>query len=833
MKLILNFTEVRKEDIAIAGGKGANLGELIHANMPVPPGFIITTKAYDSFVSQNHLEKIISANLQNKNNDGVAIRSAFIESKIPEEVKKEVLRAYSELGTGAVAVRSSATAEDLPEASFAGQQETYLNVVEERELLDATRRAWASLWTARAISYRARQGIDQEKVKLAVVVQRMVDADFAGVMFTSNPINGNRKEIVIDANPGLGEAVVSGRVTPDHFILSRGWFLWHFIEKTKGRRELIIKSKKGGGIEHIEQSSTKKGSIANLPEKVLTKLASMGVEIEKHFKSPQDIEWVWSEGVISIVQSRPITALPDELPKQNKITRMLSGIISEMMQTRPLPLESTLFGLELVMNDFIKPFLKLVGVRISPLSEFLIEDDGVLVQYNGKMRPRPTFSVLLAPFRLLARAIRYNPSHWEKDWRITGAIKKIKELEDEDHKKLSSRKVANIVKEALGLFPQVFEVRILYFPRVVLSMMVLRVVLLVARRKDFLAKLLFSDIKTKVTETNDALENIASKIRADKILADIFTTHEANYISEKLEATEEGREFLREFQDFLDEYGYRESGGTMLTSEPTWKESPQIVFGILKILVSTSVRATPKDTWEDTRNVLTSQSILRFQPLRFLFLKSLETARNFHEIRENTRFYLMMTVPTLRRGVLELGGRLTEVGILDKREDVFYLRLNELVEAANTMPLEKNKADELIALVSKRKLKYESLKNIPVVDPRLYRTKKSNSNALLAGVPGSPGVREGVARVIHDSSEFHRLQAGNILIAPYTNPAWTPLFEIAGGVIVDTGGAMSHAAIVAREYGIPAVMGVVDGTIKIKDGDKIRIDGTNGTVFKK
>lgn len=831
MRLIRDFRELSKEDISLAGGKGASLSELTKAKMPVPPGFVVTTAAYSGFVNENDLGKIVDKSLQDKNNDGAAIRDAFVKSPIPEDIKTKVLNAYKKLGGGPVAVRSSATAEDLPSASFAGQQETYLNIIGEKDLLDATRRTWASLWTERAITYRNRQGIDQKKVKLAVIVQRMVDAEFAGVMFTANPITGNRKEIVIDANPGLGEAVVSGLVTPDHFVMRRQWRGWRAIESTEGKREFIIKSKKGGGTERVEQSDVIAYSHLKLPQKALIELARLGVKIEKYFNSPQDIEWVWAGGEIFIVQSRPITALPDELPKQNKISRVMSGIIAEMMPTRPYPLEATLFGPELLVNDFLKPFLKLIGLRIPRASEFFIEEDGILVRYNGKMQPRPALSMIFAPFRLLALAIRYSPSHWKNDPRVIETIKKIKELEDKNYEKLSAIEVANIAKEALNIFPAIFEVRILYLPRVALSIAALYLALLLVGRRGLFSTLLYSGIITKVTETNSALEGFASKIRGDKILADIFLKNEAGGILRRLENTEIGKNFLREFQSFLDEYGYRESGGTMLVSQPTWKESPEVVFGILKTLTNAPLRSKSKDTWEGARDTLIAQSILRFPPLRLLFLKLLDTARYLQEIREDTRFYIMMAVPTLRRAVLELGNRLTKVKVLNKSQDVFYLKFNELTEAAKNLPLQADQTDKLVSLILRRKSKYADLKSTPIVDPRLYRAQKSKKGALLAGTPGSPGLAEGPARVIRNSSEFDKLRPGDILVAPYTNPAWTPLFEIVSAVVVDTGGVMSHAAIVAREYGIPAVMGTVDGTAKIKDGDQIRVDGTNGRVF--
>jgi len=827
VNFIYNFRDLRKENIPLAGGKGANLGELVYANMPVPPGFVVTTIAYDSFIDTNNLEEVITKEIQSKNEKGESIRNAFIKSHIPEGVKNDVLKAYKELGGGSVAVRSSATAEDLPNASFAGQQDTYLNIIGEKELLDAVRRTWASLWTERAISYRIYNNIDQKKVKLAVVVQKMIDADFAGVMFTANPINGNRKEIVIDANPGLGEALVSGLVTPDHFIMDKQWGKWHFVKILRGKHTLIVKSKKGGGIERIEKTNIS----IDIPQKTLLDLANLGLKIQKHFSAPQDIEWVWFKKKLYIVQSRPITALPDELPKQNKINRVISEMIAEMMPKRQLPLESTLFSLNLVIDDFMRPLLDLIGLRIPKTSEFLIEEDGVFVRYNGKIKLRPTFSIFLAPFRLLKVAYKNNSSDWEKDIRVVETIKKVKEFESKNYTELSSGQIADIAKEAYERMPILFKVRVLYLPRAVLSMGALYVLLALIGQKRFFGVLLFSGITTKVTQTNDKLKDLSLDIRKNKDIYDIFMKSKVSDIHSRLNDIKQGQEFLHTFQEFLTEYGYRESGGTMLISEPTWKESPEIVFEILKTLAQTPLREKTKEEWHGICNLIVTKSVLRFYPFRSLFLKLLTTARHFQEIRENTRFYLMMIVPVLRDTALEIGNRFAKVGILTDQQDVFYFKFNELIEVAKSLPIQASRIDELKNLIAKRKLKYKNLKNTPVVDPRLYRIKNNEKGAILTGTAGSSGIAEGTARIIRNSSEFDKLQHNDILIAPYTNPSWTPLFERALGIVVDTGGAMSHAAIVAREYGIPAVMGTVDGTTKIKDGDKIRIDGTSGSVF--
>jgi pyruvate,water dikinase len=293
--LILPLHKLGRRDLAVAGGKGANLGELVRAGFPVPAGFVLTTAAYDRFVADNRLDETIARALREERGSDAAIRDAFAGAPIPPEVARSILAAYHHLGQGPVAVRSSATAEDLPEAAFAGQQDTFLNVVGTEALLDAVRRCWASLWSDRAIVYRECQRLDQQAVKLAVVVQGLVAAEAAGVLFTANPVTGARDEIVVDASPGLGEAVVSGLVTPDHYVLRKGRWGWRIVERRPGRREVVVQPRAAGGTEHVvpDTADARQPAMPGYPLRgsALRRLARLGTAIERHFGGPQDVEW--------------------------------------------------------------------------------------------------------------------------------------------------------------------------------------------------------------------------------------------------------------------------------------------------------------------------------------------------------------------------------------------------------------------------------------------------------------------------------------------------------------------------------------------------------------
>jgi phosphohistidine swiveling domain-containing protein len=813
-----------RDDLDLAGGKGANLGELVKAGFPVPRGFVVTTDAYELMLKESGLGRTIAAALEEGPTAGATIREAFLAAGVPPEIEQEIVEAYRDL-LGAVAVRSSATAEDLPEAAFAGQQDTFLNISDEQALLDAVRRCWASLWTDRAIAYRERLGIDQQTVKLAVVVQQMVPAEVAGVMFTANPITGARDEIVIDASPGLGEAVVSGQVTPDRFVLRKRWWGWSIVERRPGKREVVIRARSGGGTEHLEGSGAV--DVPAPPDRALRRLAHLGAAIERHFGGPQDVEWAWANGKVSILQARPITALPEPAPRPSRPMQLWAGILTELLPDRPYPLEVTTWGPQLLVSAALAPMFRILGVAVR-LDRSIVEEDGVVVRFTGRFPFRPTPGILLAPLRLLRLARRYDPAHWQTDPLLLEIQTRVRALEARDLRALSWAGLLDTVHEALELPCLVGELRIRYLLPRMPAVGGLRLMLTLLGAGDRFGVLLFTGLETRTLEANRALEALAARIRFDPALADAFARHEAGELWTALEAQPAGHAFLTQLRAFLAEYGHREVGATLQISQSTWKDAPEVVLGILKGLAAAPPRFE-RPAWEAARDELLAHPLLRIPPLRSAFLGLLAEARWFPQIREDTRFYATLILPVLWRTLLEFGRRLAGVGVLDVPEDVFHLKLDELERIDGAWPPQL--AGELRALVARRKAKRAELEGTPLVDPRLLRQAEVKGDVLLRGIPGSPGVAEGPVRIVHDASEFGKLLPGEVLVAPYTNPAWTPLFQRAVAVVVDSGGAGSHAAIVAREYGIPAVMATIDGTHKLPDGKRVRVDGDQGLVL--
>jgi phosphohistidine swiveling domain-containing protein len=836
--LVASITDFDRASLALAGGKGANLGELSRAGFEVPPAFVITTAAYDLLLEQNGLTSEIHnllANLDIANPASVAqvsqhIQKALQQASIPTQVADEILSAYQQMRGGAVAVRSSATAEDLPGAAFAGQQETFLNILDEQALLEAVRACWASLWSQRAILYRHRQYVDQAAVRLAVVVQRMVPADVAGVMFTANPVSGARHEVVIDANPGLGEAVVGGLVTPDHFVVDR-----HSLRiqaQQPGKREVIVQAKSSGGTEQIA-SVNQPDELPALPSSAIHKLAQLGLRIERHYGAPQDIEWAWvrdaaNSGKLFILQSRPMTALPEPI-KTSGPMRLVIPMLAEMWPERPYPLDSTTFtgAVEGAIGDLL---VMLLGSSAPSPDRAFIEEEGVVVRFKPP-EFHPTPALLVAPWIALWRTRHYDPLHWDADPLLEEVVAQAHTLEKRDLHALSWAQNIEAMYAGLALIPRAMQLRQRYLPKALLGLAGLWLLLRMAGRGDRFG-VLVSGVETKTTETNRALESLAVQIRAAPQLQDLFFQSDADELRSSLEQFQTGKDFLERFDIFLDQYGHRETSLTI--SQPAWVDQPEIVLGLLKVLAGTGPQKVDSyQACRRTRDDLLAHSLIGRWPARKIFLNSLNRARAVFQIREDTHFYATLPQPLIRHVAFELGWRLQQAGALGAPEDVFHLQLEELEPLGDPWPPSGETCDRIRTLVARRKAKRAALASQSIFDPRWLAKEPAGLagvDVLLTGASASPGSASGPARIIRDSSDFGKLQPGDVLVAPVTNPAWTPLFQRVAAVVVDTGGSASHAAIVAREYGVPAVMGTGNGTQKLVDGQWVRVDGSHGTV---
>ncbi|GAA3466220.1 PEP/pyruvate-binding domain-containing protein [Nonomuraea roseola] len=826
MTFVTALQELDRHSLAVAGGKAANLAEALRAGFPVPDAFVVTTDAYDLVTADPGLSAPLAALAAPHHQDddlSAKVRAAFETVEMPDDLTRAILEAYAALGAGPVAVRSSATAEDLPEAAFAGQQDTYLNVVGEQELLRAVRGCWASLWSARAIAYRARRaavhgavhgagGVEASRVRIAVVVQVMAQAEVAGVMFTAHPVTGAREQIVIEASAGLGEAVVSGLVTPDHYVLdARG----HILQQRPGRREIVISPAPDGGL--LRHTPDAAQPPRTLPAQALRRLAALGRALQAHFGRPQDIEWAYAAGAVTLLQARPMTALPPPPLRLGRLQRRLGSILLEYLPVRPYPIDMSTwlpYGPAGLMGEVMRHF----GIR-KAFEGFLPEVDGV-VERLVPPSPRPSPAVLATPHKLVRLARRHDPARWTEDPRLAAFMAETARLQALDVAAMTWQELVRLPRRALRSLAPIAALRIDYLPRTGLSLARLALVLRLLGKNALLGELI-TGARTRTADANAALEALAATVRRDPRLTAAVEAGELTF---------EGHDpFHGELAAFLHEYGHRETISPILLTPPTWGEAPEVVLGTIKVLAGRP--AAPADRCEQAMGRLLAHPLLRADPRAARRVRRwVEQARHGIAFREDSHFFFTKPLPVLRRAVLEMGGRLRDAGVLDAPEEVFHLRMEELEAAGDPAAMGQGDRRRLRELVARRAQRRAELEGVPLIDARAVFPARDDGDALLTGTPAGGGRAAGPVRVINQPAEFGTLADGEVLVCPYTNPSWTPLFQRAAAVVVDTGGPASHAAIVAREYGIPAVMGTAVGTGVLRTGQPVTVDGSTGRV---
>lgn len=806
-------------DLASAGGKGGNLGELVRHGFPVPPGFIITTAAYAALLAESGLGAELEG-LMKAGDAGERIRALFTEAQIPARVGADIAAAYAALGGGPVAVRSSATAEDLPGAAFAGQQDTFLNVVGEQAVIGAVVDCWASLWTDRAMAYRQRQGIDPREVSIAVVVQEMVPADIAGVLFSANPVTGERGEIVVDASPGLGEAVVSGRVTPEHYVLDGTGKIRAF---TAGSHEVDVRAMAGGGT---QESLGVAGARPALGEEQLEELVRLALRAQEHFGRPQDMEWAIAGGRLYVLQARPMTALPPQPLRLNPFQRLVGPFYVEMFQERPYPLDVSGW-MQRGILAMLRRMAGSVGVAFPFVEELLPEEDGVVVRLVPPV-PHPTLRTLAAPISVARRVRRFNPARWTQDSRFTAYLQNVSRLTAQDPAPMSWQRVVGLAEDAFATMRGITELRISYLPGAFVPQLKLRLMLMLLGKRH-LGSALIAGAETRTSQANRALEELADRVRSDDELAQAFTELAPGELLSRVQRDPDFNEFHARFQAFLAEYGHRETVSVVLSSSATWADAPEVVLGLITSMMGDRRPAT--DQTGQALAELKRHPALRITAVSRRVLSAVDAAKAGMAFREDSHFYATMVLPPLRRALAELGRRLCEAGVLADPADVHHLRFEELAGMDDGGVLPATERERYRGLVLARAAKRRELEGIPLLDPAaLFAHRRPAPGTLVTGMPASRGQATGTVRIIRGPDEFGLLRSGEILVCPYTNPSWTPLFQRAAAVVVDAGGIASHAAIVAREYGIPAVMGTGSGTSALQDGQLVHVDGTRGQV---
>ena len=884
-KLTIPFGDLDRTALPIVGGKAANLGESTRAGFLVPPGFCVTTTAYRLVTRDAGLDPIIDDLAQTPPDDtprlaehAAAARISLLEARVPDAVARSITAAYKELGNGTsvpVAVRSSATAEDLPYASFAGQQDTYLNVVGEGSVLEAVRSCWASLWTDRAVSYRASNGIDHRGVRLAVAVQQMVESTVSGILFTANPLTGRRRQAVIDASPGLGEAVVSGAVNPDHFVVNTT--TGEIVERRLGDKRVAIRAAADGGTERIELAG--KAEQASLDDAQIRALADLGARVEAHYGAPQDMEWaIDAEGRTWLLQARPITTLfplPAGAPSTEDNPRVYFSFSVAQGVYRPLtPMGLQAFRLVAsamatlagrppsdryagpgfvteaagrLFFDITPGFRSEFGRRVLDLVARNIEARTAPILRQLATDPRfaplptrrwPVFRTVLSV--LIRGRVPLHAAHAlarpeAARARVASLVAELRASGDMPPGADAAQRLHAVERLLLG-FP----------PRIAPGVMP---VFAAALGANALAGKLLGDLATAderrtvlrglphnpTTEMDLALWALTQEVRADPVLSHTVRETPPEQLARDYRNGTPPTRLQASLEAFLRVYGHRAVAEIDL-GLPRWSEDPTYILGVLanylrlddpELAPDVQFRRAERQAQEMVAD-LTRRAARKGRLRGALVGFFLRRTRALLGLREMPKFCLVLLLARIRALLWPVGEELARAGHLENAGDIYFVSLPEARAALA--------GKDLRPVVRERRAAYDrevQRRHVPRIllsdgtEPTVEAGTAADDG--LRGTPASGGVVIGKANVILDPSGA-RLEPGEILVAPSTDPGWTPLFLTAGGLVMEMGGAMSHGAVVAREYGIPAVVGVPDATERIATGQRITVDGSAGKI---
>ncbi|HFK1756219.1 TPA: phosphoenolpyruvate synthase [Bacillus cereus] len=861
---VLDFQEIEKTQLFLVGGKGLNLGELTNIQgIQVPEGFCVTTVGYEKAIEQNEelqtlLQQLTKLKMEERAQIGEMskkIREVIMAVEIPTDVVEAVAHYLSRFGNEhAYAVRSSATAEDLPYASFAGQQDTYLNIIGEEAILQHVRKCWASLFTERAVTYRMQNGFEHNQVSICVVIQKMVFPEASGILFTADPITSNRKVLSIDASFGLGEALVSGLVSADNYKVKED----EIVEKVIATKKLAIYGRKEGGTER-KKIAPNQQKLQTLSEQQILQLASIGRQIEAYFGCPQDIEWCLAHNTFYIVQSRPITTLypiPEENDGGNHV--YISVGHQQMMTDAMKPL-----GLSFFLLTTNAPMRKAGGRLFVDATQQLASpaSRNYLINTLGKSDPlvrdalttiieRDNFITLLpddekekivSKNKQLANSqpeIENNPAI------VTNLIQNseasIKELKRNMQMK-SGVDVLNFILEDIQQLKKV-----LFNPQSIAVIMagMNASAWMNEKMEQWLgeknaADTLSQSVQNNITsEMGLALMDVADVIRSyPEVITYLQHVENENFLDEivQFKGGEEARDAIL---TFLNKYGMRCSGEIDIT-KTRWSEKPTTIIPmILNNIRDFEYGASKRKFEEGLQEALKKEEELvnRLQHLPGGKQKVEETKRmirnirNFIGYREYPKYGMINRYFIYKQALLKEAEQLVQSGVIHEVDDIYYLTFEELHEVVRT-----NKLD--YELIQKQKNDYKLYEKL--MPPRImtsdgeiitgkYKRKNLPDDAIV-GLPVSSGVIEGRARVILNMEEAN-LEEGDILVTAFTDPGWTPLFVSIKGLVTEVGGLMTHGAVIAREYGLPAVVGVENATNLIKDGQRIRVHGTEGYI---
>ncbi|MCB8928989.1 MAG: phosphoenolpyruvate synthase [Ardenticatenaceae bacterium] len=881
----LPFQQISAADLPLVGGKGANLGEMSRASFPVPPGFCVTTRAFHDFVAAcpqmsdfyAALDAIPAEDLVTTRKVGEQIRQALHETAIPDAIGTAVTQTLHHLDPNAAyAVRSSATAEDLPDASFAGQQDTYLNVQGEADILDAVRRCWASLFTDRAILYRQRNGFAHEEVALSVVVQQMVLPDISGILFTADPVSQHRHICSIDASYGLGEALVAGLVTADLYrVDSRTHQL---IETKIGDKQLAIRPlPQGGTIQETLSDDQRHAQVLSQAQAIA--LAKLGKRIEAHYHKPQDIEWAIADGEIYLLQTRPITTLfplPEPQPQDDALHLYVSlshaQVMLDPVKRLGLDFWRLMFPTQKIAGPTSRsqsvaaaggrmyidttPLLNLrLGRKLVPIFLTLADEQiaaGIraaierpefrqrLAQLHPKTHLRDVFSYLGPIIKTVFKfVLRREPQATLQE--LTDRMDTLVAASQQRilAQPAGAARLQQIEQEIGGVFNFLLPDFAALVASGIASQRLLAKLMSQRANPDDLTAVARGLSGNVTTEMDLAVGDLADLVRQSPELVAHFQNNPPAQALASAASVPGSAPFLAGWADFLARYGMR-GPSEIDISRLRWREDPtsllQFVIGNLQHKEPGSHRAhhaqmsAAGEAAGQRLIAAAGQGLFGFVR-RPLVRRLVKTVRGYTPGREHPKFCIIKLLGMVKPILQEEAGRLVENGRITHPDDIYHLDLAELIQFAANPEL------EIRPLISQRQAEFARCHKLTpprllTSDGEIVQAKISREGlpeGALVGSAASSGTIEGIAKVVMDPTK-DVLAKGEILIAPFTDPGWTPLFINAAALVMEVGGLMTHGSVVAREYGIPAVVGVADATRQIQTGQHIRVHGDEGFV---
>jgi pyruvate,water dikinase len=835
MTFVTHFDEPEAALTSLVGGKGSNLLFLTAAGLPVPPGFVVTAEAYRLFLDgAGNLEHDLAAfdydRPDHLRDQCARLRDRLGRVLLPVSVVAAIRTALARFDPAAsFAVRSSSTLEDLAQAAFAGQHDTYLNIRGPEAVLERVRDGFISLWQDRAVLYRHHQKFSQKEARMAMVVQRQIPCDRAGVGFSIDPVSGRLDRLVIDANYGLGESVVGGECEVDHFELDKATL--KMTAQVVGRKKTMVVAGTTGVAERPVPDE--QADAPCLSEKQLEAVGDLIKQVEAHYGWPQDIEWGWQGSELFLFQARPVTTLPARWTRDESAERFprpmtpLSWDFLDEAFRRSMGHSLALMGLPPLQGDWFGWFDHYVYGNQNAVA--------LIASYRPLKARNP--QELAAEIPALRR--RYSwvlelPVRWARD--LDRYLIRLGRLSAVPLDRATVPEIWRHITEALAVATEYFRPNIaISMTQAFLHRLLHALVAMAVGPEQALAVVdgLLAGCDTKTAVVNRELHELAQLAGRQYPAVGQALAELGGLEFERRRMLDNFPEFAARFRRFLEDHGHREMD--MDYYHPTWSERPVIVLDALALILRGGPAEDPAETARRLRirYAETEHQFLGRVPteLRFFFRELIRLARTYTSLDDLEHYQTTRINPLARRAALALGQRLKERGIVESAEEVFFFRKTDLEALVSAYPNEPKELYRQKAAAG-RAAYQASLERTPAWALEEPAAPLADDNGhTLRGLPGSPGRVTGPCFRVLDPADFGRFPKGAVLVARTTNPAWTPLFYSAAGLITESGGPLSHGAVTAREMGLPAVMSVRGVLSRLADGQVVTVDGTKGAVL--